>query len=107
MFDASYFKTQLIKDVETAGGSSIVEVLLLSGHSRRVRSVERVNDGYVILEVFHLRGDQALHGAHWQQSGKSGDGRETYRAAVSYESIAEVLIDQEPANVDRKLGFMS
>jgi hypothetical protein len=107
MFDASYFKNQLAKDVEAAGGSPIVEVLLLSGHSRRVRSVERTQDGYVLLEVFHLRGDQALLGAHWQQSGKAGDGRETYRAAVSYEAIAEVLIDQAPAAVDRKLGFMS
>ena len=107
MFDSSYFKTQLARDVEAAGGSPIVEVLLLSGHSRRVRAVERANDGYVLLEVFHLKGDQALHGAHWQQSGRSGEGRETYRAAVSYEAIAEVLIDQTPATVDRKLGFMS
>jgi hypothetical protein len=107
MFDASYFKNQLAKDVEAAGGSPIVEVLLLSGHTRRIRSVERANDGYVLLEVFHLRGDQALSGAHWQQSGRSGEGRETYRAAVSYEAIAEVLIDQSPTNVDRKLGFMS
>lgn len=107
MFDASYFKNQLAKDVEAAGGSPIVEVLLLSGHSRRVRSVESTHDGYVLLEVFHLKGDQSLHGAHWQQRSRSGDGRETYRAAVSYEAIAEVLIDETPASVDRKLGFMS
>lgn len=107
MFDASYFKTQLAKDVEAAGGSPVVEVVLLSGHTRRVRSVEHVNDGYVVLEAFHLKGDQALHGAHWQQSGRGSDGRETYRAAVSYEAIAEVLIDRTPATVERKLGFMS
>lgn len=107
MFDSSYFTTQLARDVEAAGGSPIVEVLLLSGHSRRVRSVERAYEGYVVLEVFHLKGDQSLHGAHWQQSGKSGDARETYRAAVSYDAIAEVLIDQTVASVDRKLGFMS
>ena len=105
MFASSYFKTQLAKDVEAAGGSPVVEVLLLSGHSRRVRSVAQVTDGYVVLEVFHLKGDQALHGAHWQQ--KDGDGRETYRAAVSYEAIAEVLIDRAPATAERKLGFMS
>jgi hypothetical protein len=105
MFDASYFRTQLAKDVEAAGGTPVVEVLLLSGHSRRVRTVEQANDGYVVLEVFHLKGDQALHGAHWQQKGN--DGRETYRAAISYEAIAEVLIDRAPATAERKLGFMS
>lgn len=105
MFDASYFKTQLAKDVEAAGGSPVVEVLLLSGHSRRVRSIEQANEGYVVLEVFHLKGDQALHGAHWQQT--AGDGRETYRSAVSYEAIAEVLIDRAPPTAERKLGFMS
>lgn len=107
MFDASYFKTQLAKDVEAAGSAPIVEVLLVSGHSRRVRSVERANDGYVLLEVFHLKGDQAFHGAHWQQGTLPGDGRDTYRAAVSYEAIAEVLIDHAPVSADRKLGFMS
>jgi hypothetical protein len=108
MFDASFFKSQLAKDVEAAGGSPLVEVLLLSGHSRRVRSVERTTDGYVVLEVFHLKGDQALYGAHWQQGGREGDAtRETYRAAVSYEAIAEVLIDRAPVTADRKLGFMS
>jgi hypothetical protein len=107
MFDASYFRTQLAEDIQAAGGSPIVEVLLLSGHSRRIRSVERANDGYVLLEVFHLKGDKALQGAYWQQSGKSGEGRETYRAAVSYEAIAEVLIDRAPAGADRRLGFMS
>jgi hypothetical protein len=108
MFDASYFKTQLAKDVDAAGGSPIVEVLLLNGHSRRVRSVERITDGYVVLEVFHLKGDQALYGAHWQQSGRAGEPtRETYRSAVSYEAVAEVLIDRAPVSADRKLGFMS
>ena len=107
MFDAAYFTTQLGKDIEAAGGSPVVEVLLLSGHSRRIRSVERAHEGYVLLEVFHLKGDQSLQGAHWEQSGKSEGGRETYRAAVSYEAIAEVLIDQVAANVERKLGFMS
>lgn len=108
MFDASYFKTQLGKDVEAAGGSPVVEVLLLSGHSRRVRSIDRTTDGYVVLEVFHLKGDQAIHSALWQQRAREGEAaRDTYRVAVSYEAIAEVLIDRAPAPADRKLGFMS
>src|SRR5690348_17464898 len=66
MFDASYFKNQLAKDVEAAGGSPVVEVLLLSGHSRRIRSVERAHEGYVLLEVFHLKGRSEEHTSELQ-----------------------------------------
>jgi hypothetical protein len=108
MFDSSYFKAQLSKDVEAAGGSPVVEVFLVNGHSRRVRSVERVTDGYVILEVFQLRGDQSIQGTNWLHADRVGESvKETIRAAVSYESIVEVVIDPKPVAVDRKLGFMS
>lgn len=108
MFDSSYFKTQLLKDVEAVAGTAIVEIFLVNGHSRRVRSVERVTDGYVVLEVFQTQRDQSVQGTTWQQTGQAGQPpKETSRAAMSYESIVEVVIDRTPVSTDRKLGFMS
>ena len=44
MFDANYFKKTLNRDVEASGGGPVVEIVLLSGHVYRVRTVVETTD---------------------------------------------------------------
>jgi hypothetical protein len=103
MFDANYFRTQLARDVEAAGGSPIVDLLLVGGHAHRVRSVVDVADGRITLEAYQMRGDLAHHRPRFGQ--KSGEPHETFRVVVSCESIVAVVFDPSPEQTRSRPGF--
>jgi hypothetical protein len=108
MFDDSYFRTTLLRDVEAAGGHPIVEVQLLSGHAHRVRSILEVGTGTVTLETYITKGDLANERPHFGDVDSSaGDMKETFRTVIAYEGIAAVILDRTPAHVRVRPGFAS
>lgn len=109
MFDESYFRTTLLRDVEAAGGHPIVEVQLLSGHAHRVRSVVEVGSGTVTLETYITKGDLAHERPHFGDVDSSAGtaARETYRTIIAYEGIAAVILDPSAAHVRVRPGFAS
>ena len=103
MFDANYFRTQLPRDVEAAGGSPIVELLLVGGHAHRVRSVLAVEEGRVTFEAFQMTGDLAHQRPRFGQT--SAAPYETFRVVVSCESIVAVVFDPSPTHPLARPGF--
>jgi hypothetical protein len=103
MFDATYFKTLLQRDVEAAGGSPIVELLLVGGHAHRVRSILAVEDGRVTFEAYQMKGDLAHQRPRFGQT--SAAPYETFRVVVSCESIVAVVFDPSPAHPTSRPGF--
>lgn len=102
MFDATYFRTLLQRDVDAAGGSPIVELLLVGGHAHRVRSVVAVDEGRVTIEAYQMRGDLA------HQRPRFGEGstpHQTVRVVVSCESIVAVVFDPAPTQPQSRPGF--
>lgn len=104
MLDFNYFKTQLAHDA-VFEENLLVEVVMTNGHTHHVRSVVEVRDGYVVLEVFQRGGDHVVQRPQWQRDQRSGELHATSRAAVSYESIAAVVIGPSPDAQDRQVGF--
>ena len=103
MFDANYFRTVLPRDIEAAGGSPIMEVLLEGGHAYRVRSVTAVEDERVTLEAFQMKGDLAHQRPRFGQS--SAAPYETFRVVVSTASIVAVVFDPSPNAPKSRPGF--
>jgi hypothetical protein len=104
MFDANYFRTVLPRDVEAAGGSPVVELLLVGGHAHRVRSVVEVTDGRLTIEAYQIRGELTHHRPRYGQT--SDESNETFRVVVSLESIVAVVLDPAPAQTTRnRPGF--
>ena len=102
MFDASYFRTVLTRDVTATGGSPIVEVVLRSGHVHRVRSVVDVGEGWVTLETYQVKGDLSHERPRF---GTAETSHELVRAVVAYESIATIVLDPAPAQTRARPGF--
>lgn len=103
MFDATYFRSHLQRDVDAAGGAPIVELLLVGGHAHRVRSVLAVEDGRVTFEAFQMKGDLAHQRPRFGQS--SAAPFETFRVVVSLESIIAVVLDPSPTHPKSRPGF--
>jgi hypothetical protein len=103
MFDANYFRTTLKRDVEATGGEPVVEVILLSGHVHRLRAIIDVAEGRVTFEAYQMTGDLAHHRPRFGDGAAGPD--EVFRAIVSYESIAAVLIDASQSYVKARPGF--
>jgi hypothetical protein len=103
MFDANYFKKTLNRDVEASGGSPVVEIVLLSGHVYRVRTVVETTDGHVTLECYQMKGDLAHQRPRF--GGDSPAPYETFRAVVSYESVASVVLDPTEVSAKARPGF--
>lgn len=104
MFDASYFKKQLDQHV-AAGGGPLVELMLRNGHTYRMRSVLEVTEGFVVLEIYHMKGDILGHRPHWAGESKSAAAPgTTARAAVSYENIVAILVTPDEVQ-ERNVGF--
>jgi hypothetical protein len=103
MFDATYFKKTLQRDIDAVGGGPVVEVVLVSGHLYRVRSVLDQADGHVTLECYQMKGDLA------HQRPRFGDGSsapyDTFRAVLSYESVAAVILDSTEVSAKTRPGF--
>lgn len=102
MFDANYFRTLLQRDVEAAGGSPIVDLVLVGGHAHRVRSVLAVEEGRVTIEAYQMRGDLAHQRPRF---GDSSTSYETLRVVVSCESIVAVVFDPSPMQPKSRPGF--
>jgi hypothetical protein len=102
MFDANYFRATLPHDIEAAGGSPVVEVSLLNGHVHRVRAIAEVALGHVTLAVHAVKGDLSHERPRF---GGAGDSDAPVRVAVSYESIAAVILDPAPDKVKSRPGF--
>jgi hypothetical protein len=105
MFDANYFQKTLPQDVKATGGKPVVEVVLLTGHSYRVRSIVDAADGRVTLEAYLVRADLAHHRPLF--GGTQSEPHERFRAVVSYDAIAAVVLD--PSNIQERVrpGFAS
>ncbi|HET9013367.1 MAG TPA: hypothetical protein VFN38_16200 [Gemmatimonadaceae bacterium] len=103
MFDANYFRTLLTRDIEAAGGSPIVELLLVGGHVHRVRSVVAVDDARATFEAYQMKGDLTHQRPRF---GQAADGpHETFRVVVSLENIVAVVFDPSPAQPKHRPGF--
>jgi hypothetical protein len=103
MFDANYFRTVLPRDVEAAGGSPVVELLLAGGHAHRLRTVVDVAEGRVTFEAYQMRGELTHHRPRY---GAAGEPNETFRVVVSCESIVAIVLDPAPAQTVRnRPGF--
>ena len=107
MFDENYFRTTFQRDVEATGGSPIVEIQLLSGHAHRVRSVVEINAGSVTLETYLAKGDLAHERPRFGQANREGMDGDIFRAVISYESIAAVILDPTQTQVRVRTGFVS
>jgi hypothetical protein len=104
MFDANYFRTVLPRDVEAAGGSPVVELLLVGGHAHRVRSVVDVTDGRITVEAYQMRGELTHHRPRYGEA--PSEPSETFRVVVSCESIVAIVLDPAPAQTARnRPGF--
>ena len=108
MFDATYFRTGLPTQVAGAGDAPTVELYLLSGQAHRVRSVEEVTDGYVVLDVYQRRAEGIGAATPWLGSSRSdASADETHRAVVAYDAIAQVIITRPAASTSSRIGFGS
>ena len=105
MLDANYFRKNLPQDVKAAGGTPVVEVVMLSGHSYRVRSIVDVDDGHVTLEAYLVKADLAHHRPVF--GGTEHEPHERFRAVVSYDAIAAVVLDSSEAQARVRPGFAS
>ena len=103
MFDATYFRTALEADVRSAGHEPIVDIHLLNGHAHRVRSVVEAKDNYVVLETYQPRLDGTRGRQQWGV--ENTDGADVLRAAVSYESVAEIVITPVRETTRPRIGF--
>ena len=102
MIDAEYFRSSLLSDIEAAGGTPVVEVLLQNGHVHRVRAIVTLSDGWVTVEVYQMKGDLSHERPRF---GRGETGLEVMRATIAYESISAVVLDPAPAQVKTRPGF--
>ncbi|MDB4913731.1 MAG: hypothetical protein JWM95_1375 [Gemmatimonadetes bacterium] len=107
MFDETYFRTKLNRDVEATGGQPVVEVQLSSGHAHRVRSVIEITPGSITLETYLARGDLAHERPRFNAPEGDSAVKDTFRAVIAYESIAAVIFDPAPSQVRARPGFAS
>lgn len=105
MFDADYFRKSLPHDVKATGGKPVVEVVMLSGHSYRVRSIVDVDVGRVTFEAYLVKADLAHHRPLF--GGTEGEPHERFRVVVSYDAIASVVLDSSEAQTRVRPGFAS
>lgn len=106
MIDSAYFEHRLAKDVATVGDAAVVEVRLRNGQLHRVRRILSVDNGYVVLEAYDLRGNEAIWKEQWQEQVFEGKGSSAVsRAVVPYESIIDVLILRGQTGNQPRIGF--
>jgi len=105
MFDADYFRKSLPQDVKATGGKPVVEVVMLSGHSYRVRTIVDIDDGRITLEAYLVKGDLAHHRPLF--GGTEGEPHERFRAVLSYDAIAAVVLDPSEVQTRVRPGFAS
>lgn len=106
MIDSAYFEHRLVKDVATVGDAAVVEIRLRNGQLHRVHRILSVENGYVVLEAYDLRGNEAIWKEQWQEQVFQAKGSNaTSRAVVPYESIIDVLILRGQTGNQPRIGF--
>ena len=107
MFDETYFRTTLLRDVEATGGHPVIEVQLSSGHAHRVRSVIEVGSGTVTLETYLTKGDLAHERPGFGEPQGGSGPSDTFRTVIAYGGIAAVVFDPSPSQVRARPGFVN
>ena len=105
MLDADYFRKTLPQDVKASGGKPVVEVVMLTGHTYRVRDVVGADEGFVTLEAYLVKADLAHHRPLF--GGTEGEPHERFRVVVSYDAIAAVVLDPSEIQTRVRPGFAS
>lgn len=105
MLDADYFRKTLPQDVKASGGKPVVEVVMLTGHTYRVRDVVGTDEGFVTLEAYLVKADLAHHRPLF--GGTEGEPHERFRVVVSYDAIAAVVLDPSEVQTRVRPGFAS
>jgi hypothetical protein len=106
MIDAVYFQERLPRDVAAVGNVAVIEVRLLNGQFHRVRNVLSVEEGYVILEAYELRGNEVIGKENWQEQVLDGKASSVVsRAIVPYESILDVVVLAGRLGGAARIGF--
>lgn len=92
MFDAEYFSTHILKQIEglNGGGTTTVIVRLGNGREYKVQSIGETLPGYVLLSVYPPEGRDKKHR---EKRKKKPDHKVFYdRVAISYGMITEVFL---------------
>ena len=106
MIDSAYFEKRLAKDVATVGDAAVVELRLRNGQLHRVHRILSVEDGYLVLDAYDLRGHEAIWKEQWQEQVFEAKGSNAVsRAVVPYESIVDVLILRGQMGNQPRIGF--
>ena len=106
MITAAYFRDRLARDVAAVGETAFVEVRLRNGDFHRVHRVLAVEEGYVSLEAYELRGNEAGWKEDWQEQVLDAKAAgEVSRAVVPYESIVDVVLRPGRAGASPRIGF--
>ena len=106
MIDSAYFEHRLAKDVATLGDAAVVELRLRNGQLHRVHKVLSIEQGYVVIEAYDLRGNEAIWKEQWQEQVFEAKGSNAVsRAIVPYESIVDVLILRGQMGSQPRIGF--
>lgn len=107
MIDASYFRDRFRQDVAAVGDVVVVEVRLVNGRLHRVHEFSSIENGYLILEVYDMRGNEVVWKENWQEQVLDGSsGGEVSRAIVPYESIVDVVVlPGQRASSQPRIGF--
>lgn len=106
MFDANFFRTHLVSQVEALGtGVTTAKLHLYNGEILAIREVISVEDEYVLLEV--LSTDEPHEEAKRQRTTYMRDEVSWDRVAVAYESITHVVLTIKEPEHPAKIGFKS
>jgi hypothetical protein len=106
MIDAGYFRNRFAKDVATVGDVAVVEMRLLNGQFHRVHNISSMEDGYVVVEAYELRGNEVVWKEQWQEQVLAGKAPHALnRAIVPYESILDVVILPGRLGDRPRIGF--
>jgi hypothetical protein len=107
MFDATFFREQLPREVSRKGKEGIdqptVIVRLYSGVAYNVASLGEISGGWVVLEVYPERGTARRHDAEDRKGGAPQFDLD--RVVVAYEHVTVVVVTLERQPRSKASGF--
>ena len=107
MLDSEYFRTILQADVDAVDGPALVELLLTTGQTLRLRAVVSLHNEFATLEAYR---DDRLDGSRpprWKAEPAAGQTRSvTLRAVVAYGGMVAVTITPDDAETQARTGFL-
>jgi len=107
MIDQRYFEDVLPQQVNRMDGTPVIEVCLVDGQRYYIHLVQRVERGYVWLQVYppdHVP-VRVKEPATVQLLAAGRSGFNTDEVAIPYEAIAQVRVTEEVPGWERELGF--